>query len=389
MERTINNKNNKNSKGVYNKNSLYIKSILDPVQVDQVRIPGTFSKKSVTIHRHYQETRDLVGTDFAYQLGLNEIVDSGASGSNITSSFYVTSTYNAAAASSTLGTCVGIDWKPLFNLTTGTARDVRLVSAQVRVYSLASALNLTGSIQTCIYRTAPYLPRNTGGLQSYAVPTLPLINSLHPAEAIVNQGDGIYCNYIPSDEDDFAFLAPNTTLNVRHPNGDDTAFIVVIGQGLPNNSQVRMEVDVNFEVIPYPETSLAGLECFGSQPASIPALDIEYVIRNFKLYGTIRNGRSYSVADLPRNNPTNVRIPEKIPTYDYVPDKTDAISRMGLAMIKQVANQVGQGMFQSGGGRPSFIKPQKRNLIGNNKKTTKIKRANARKNKQLKNGQIA
>jgi len=312
-----------------------------------------------------------VGTDFAYQLSLNEVCDSAAT---LFSSFFVTTAYVAADPAAANGNCITLDMRPVFNLTAGTARDARTVSAQVRVYSLAPALNLTGSIQTAIHRTAPYTPRASGAGWSFLAPSIPTINGLHPAEAIVNVGDGVYCNYVPSDEDDFAFLATNINTNVRHPNSDDCAFIVVVGQGLPTDSKVRLEIDINFEVIPYPESSLAGFEKLGFQPSAIPALDVEYVLRNYKMYGVIRNGRSYSVVDKPERNNVNrknnqrnqaqstamMNRPKKPKTVNsnkpkFAPTAKEAFSIVN-DMVKEAVKYSGTRM--KGKSKPTFSGPK-------------------------------
>jgi hypothetical protein len=181
--------------------------------------------------------------------------------------------YNPGAAAAPVG-IVGISAGPIFNLTTNTAKAVRLVSAEIRLSSLATALNRTGTIYGALRPTAA-TNFATGATAAVLVPTVPSIqNVLHKIVSVV-KGESLSVSFLPSDEDDLQFLSPNTPSSTRHINGDDVYEIVLIGQGLQASSAVKVDIYVNYEVIPLPETSLAGLETQPKFYKTIPALEIE------------------------------------------------------------------------------------------------------------------
>ena len=284
-----------NYKGILSTNtkrlSMYQRSLLNPPEHLPVKIPGTWGRRSIIIHRFTSLTLTTnANGHLCLLLQPDHIVDSGATTS---SSIYTTaaSTYDPSTAATT-ATVRYWDNRPMYNLTAGTAKSCRLVSCSVRAYSLASGLNRTGTIYGALLHTIPPDPFTYGADAGTTMPTIPTIQNSIMQRANVSNGEAIIVCKLPSDDDDLQFVAPNTSAVTRHPNGDDAYVMVVIAQGMQASSAIRFEVDVNFEVIPTPESTLAGLETPAPSTNSIPALEIGH-LKSYHQRDLVRIGPAY------------------------------------------------------------------------------------------------
>jgi hypothetical protein len=260
--------------------SHYQKSILQPAKHNvNAKIPGTWGRRSIPIHRYYTHT---LPTNAAGHIGIlmspNVIFDS--SGGN-QSPYWATT---AASAYNPGNAIVGVqaqgqEIKPIYNLTALTAKQARLVSLEIKMTSLSTALNRTGTIYGALYPTAAigYINTLGGVTEGVLMPTVPTIQNLRMKSTSATNGEGVAVSYLPTDEDDLQFLAPNTSDTIRHPNSDDVNLIVIIGQGLQASSTVKIEIAANFEVIPVAESVLAGFETDGPSYPTVPAIEIQQI----------------------------------------------------------------------------------------------------------------
>jgi len=278
-----------NPKNRKQKLNLYQQTLLMPSLRTQVRVPGTWNRPTVAIHKYSSATYTVSSNGhFCYQSLPNNILDSSATASDV---FYTNDGAYDPAGSVAARPGVFIDTRPYYSLTAGTARLVRLVAQSVSVTSLSTSLNRKGTIYGALLATQSY-PGQAFGPQSTGPATIPFIQHSWFKRANVFNGEGISVNYMPSDDDDFQFLPPNVPNSTRHAGGDDLYAIVIICQGLEAISQIRVDVHTHFEVIPTPDASLAGIEQCPPNLRSIPALDIgdiksyyiDYMIRIVNAY---------------------------------------------------------------------------------------------------------
>jgi hypothetical protein len=258
--------------------NLYQQSVLLPDRKIPARVPGTFSRETVLFKRFTTQTYSTNASGhFCVYSFPSEVFDS----SGLRSSYFVntaTSAYDPSTASVNVNAIV-VDTRPFYNITTGTMKSSRVVSFCLKITSLSTALNRKGTMYGALYRTASVPSAVYTGAGACVLPTIPTIQNSNPIIARVGDGQGIKINYVPADDDDFQFMSPNTANDGRHPGADDVFALVVLGQGLEVNSQIKVEVNVNFEVVPAAESSLAGIEEMGYQPFSIPSQDIQHLLR--------------------------------------------------------------------------------------------------------------
>jgi len=353
--------------------NLYQLSLLLPHERVNVKIPGTFGRQSVTYHRYFQRTDTVSAAgDLCYEFDMNEVLDSAAT---TASSFVVGTGYTAAGNPVSVPGVSVVDMRTLFNLTPGTVSQARVVSASIKLTSLSTALNRTGTIYCSPLKTLPVNAQNIAGSFSTVMATIASIQGNNPIMASVPDGEGVQINYIPSDEDDFQFLPANTTEKIRHTSGDDLFRSVIICQGLQSNSQVKLEIHCNFEVIPVPAQTLSGLENYGNQPVSIASHDIEHLVKfHFAdLVKVIRaypgssfssesvNGEKQKIKDKD-NDTLEKKINDKILDYEMLKDNIKGGSTKMDTAIKAISNALslitGSGLLVGGG---------KRNLKKNSK----------------------
>lgn len=320
--------------------SYYQKSILDPSNYNlNVKIPGTWGRKSIAMHRYFTTTVTTSATgDCCFQTSPNYINDlTFATSPMIYTNDAVYSAGNTAVA--VPGTALACS--ALWNLTANTAKQVRLVSAEYKMSSLSPSLSRTGTLYGALL-PAVAIGGWAPGVINTTFPTVPSIQTVRYKRASVVNGESISVSYLPSDEDDMGFLAPNSFDNVRHPNGDDVFFPVIIGQGLAASSNVKIEIYVNYEVIPTPGSSLAGLETPGLMHDCVICNEIQQIKRYYDSQ-LIRIGRAYDVAissGKPLEN-NNVSIPMiEYKKYQTVTKNTNNNNK-GNDRPKQIQQQPG------------------------------------------------
>jgi len=278
----------------------YQLSLLDPAFKCGAKIPGTFAKFSIPVHRYTALTYTTNASgNFCFFTQPNEIVDSaGTAGTTFVSS--TVSAYDPAIPQvSIAGTSVNTT--PLYNLTTNTTRQVRLVSASYKMTSLAAPINRTGTIYGAL------LPTDSAGSVAFGATTLPFYgiaevqNTAGFTKADVANGEGVQVVYLPSDDDDLQFLPANTPSTTRHNAGDDVKQIVLIAQGLPASSLIRVEVHVNFEVVPRPGSILAGLETPPIKRDTIPAHDINHIL-SYHMSDVVKVVRAFPAISAPNGD---------------------------------------------------------------------------------------
>jgi len=226
------------------------------------------------MHRFYSQTITTNSSGhFVFECCPNEVLDSVANKS--CTLYSADAAYNPASASSNVAG-VTVDTRPWYNLTNGTARSVRLVAMSISATSLSTSLNRKGTMYGALLSERPFASAAYGATTTlyWTIPSIQ--NSWHKRANIFN-GEGVCVNYLPSDEDDLAFLAPNTECQNRHTNNDDVYWMVIIGQSLEISSAVRIDVNLHYEIIPQPESSLAGIESTAPTQDTIPALDIAHI----------------------------------------------------------------------------------------------------------------
>lgn len=307
----------------------YQYSLLNPHFQTGAKVTGTFARSSIPIHRYFSATY-LTNPDgnLCIYIQPNEVCDSTML---VTTSFLTNDgSYNPSVpAVATLGT-TPMSTIPFWNLTANTAKHVRLVSASFKLTSLVAPLNrsgiIYGSLLPNVSNAAINLGGNTGAI---VMPTISSIqNNRGLVVANVTNGEGVQVNYLPSDEDDLQFLAPNITVAARHGT-EDINQIVIIAQGCKdgaNQGRMFFEAYVNFEVIPVQGSSLAGMETEAPNVDSIPALDISHIrkyhmsdlLRLISAFPSLQPSRKRSNSpDRDRDNvrnsqPTRVRQPLRV-----------------------------------------------------------------------------
>jgi hypothetical protein len=238
---------------------------------------------------------------------------------------------------------------------------------------LSPSLNRTGTIYGCLYHYVPYGSAAFGAHTALA-PTETSIQNHIFIRANVSDGQGVIVNYLPSDEDDLQFLVPDTSFVTRHATGDDAYLIVILCQGLQASSQVKVEFDVNFELIPEPGQGLAGMETPALFDNAIPALEVAHIKANHReqicrITSAYDNG---SLNMIGVNLPQQLVIPQSNMFKNAFKDSVDSFKQQTIVdMAKKLGGYLGgtrNELFNAargitGNNRRLIKKNPKRNII--------------------------
>jgi hypothetical protein len=338
--------------------SNYQLTVLKPYLHTPAKIPGTGARASIIKHVFNSATYTTnAGGNLCIVSCPNHVVDSAAT--ETTFAVITDSTYNGTFGGTL--TATNINTKSLFGINSGTAKAVRLVSQSIKIYSLSTALNRKGVIYGALVNNNPPTAQLYTDItaEAYAISDVQNSNTLKRAN--VSNGEGVLLCYLPTDEDDFQFNAPNTTPAQRHTNGDDVFVAVMICQGLEASSQVRVEIDSNFEIIPVVSSTLAGLETPGDSRECVPILDIQHIkvyhrTDLVRIIGAFDGGESFN-PEIKRP----IRQPLRVPFNMNIEEKIQ--QPIAKNLFHQVADAVKNGFLNSfTGGQLGNIVGGKRNL---------------------------
>lgn len=169
--------------------------------------------------------------------------------------------------------------------------------------------------------------------------------------------------------------------NVRHPTGDDCYSIVIIGQGLQASSNVKFEIDVNYELIPTPESSLSGLETPAPVNDSIPALqvghlksfhqdDIVRIITSYDLGGSqIQDSLTRRPYPLFKEIKTSFDVDDEVRNFANkgMPSSGDMLKSMA-SVVKDIAMESIPGKIYKGLSGKRDLRPYNKPKNKNNRK---------------------
>lgn len=297
--------------------SVYQYGLLNPSIINSIKTPATYGKRTIPLKKFWSITRNTNNSgNILLHFMPGEIMDSTCDGA---ASIICNNVGYQPANATTALPVEYLDQRPLWNLTTNTAKQVRLVSLSATMTSLSTSLNRKGTIYgACLEASVLGTALFTSVANQNCVGIPAIQNGLFK-RANVSDGQGICVAHIPSDDDDHSLLPPMSasiagtvqggTMQVRHPNSEDFRGIVLIGQSLEVSSPVRFDFHAHYEIVPVPEQSLAGFETTAFADKVLPAIQIQEIMNNhrdriIKVIGSFEGGTDNTLG---LKNPVEIR----------------------------------------------------------------------------------